>query len=357
MKKWGALVFGLIMVAGLAPGSWAVEPAEAHYYDEVTNRHLTVKAGDFGKAEVSVRFISGPGTFYSWVGDGVKQEKDLIFSQSVGEDQDRGTYFLAKGGESKLEINYKPGQRMPMDAGVNGLYRRITPDKRLSLAKKEFEAADDHLQAQFKTIAKTWSKDDKTAAADWKAHWPELRKKWVDIVYKAPASLTSPGKPALGTTVRPGAPTGVEGQADYWITMTEVTGVAIAFIIQPHDKPPPPDLTGDYDDGFGGRISLRPQKDGTLTLNLACIRGRGNETQTGMLAGLIPADKLPASGADELKADYINADPELPPTEKQAVLHLRRVGRFLYIVPENTARYTARGWFEGIYRWAPPVPQ
>jgi hypothetical protein len=38
----------------------------------------------------------------------------------VGEGEDRGTVFLAEISESKVKIDYKPGQREPMDAVING---------------------------------------------------------------------------------------------------------------------------------------------------------------------------------------------------------------------------------------------
>ena len=75
----------------------AEPPKPVHYFDESTNRHLTVAEGEFGKIAVIVRFAA-PGSSSRWFGDGTRKDKELTFAQSVGEEQERGTYFTAKAG-------------------------------------------------------------------------------------------------------------------------------------------------------------------------------------------------------------------------------------------------------------------
>jgi hypothetical protein len=331
-----------------------VEPVQ-HFLDEVNNRHLTVTTADFGKVTILIRFV-GAGSSSRWFGDGVRKEKEITFSQTVGEDQERGTLFTAKGGESKLEIAYKPDQREPQDHGINGLYRRITEEKRLSLSKKELDSSEEMLALQFKTAAKTWPNENRSTVTEWKAQWPELRSRWMELAYKPADVPAIPGNKApLGSATKPGGPTAEEKQVGYWIARTETTNMAIGFLSVVPDSLIPPDWNGEYDDGFGGHVSLRVDKDGTLRFVLTCNRGTG-EGYSGELAGRVPTSSLLKEKNGEMRANYKHNDPGLRPADEQALVILHKVGHFLTVKTEHAERYRGRAWFEGLYRWS-PVPK
>lgn len=326
-------------------------PSETHYFDEATQRHATVANGDFGKVTLVFRFIGTPGTSSRWMGDGTRKEKEITFAQTVGEDQERGTFFIAKGGESKLEVEFKPGQRTPQDAGINGTYRHITDEKRLSLAKKESALAEDALTLAFRTAPKSWPSEDKPVAAAWKSRWPDLRNRWMGLVFK-PTAAPAPVSPKTGA--KNGGANGQIESADYWIALSETTGMALGFLGQPLDKLIPPGWDGEYDDGFGGHASLRLGRDGILRFTLSCTRGSG-EGQTGELIGRIPSTALKQEKNGDLTASYQHKDTELKPEEQQAAVTLRKTGHFLFVETQYAQRYCGRAWFDGIYRWG-PVP-
>src|SRR5689334_1976759 len=156
--RWIPALFSFWIVAA----GYAAAPVVTHYFDETTNRQAIVTEGDFGKVTLVFRFVGGPGSFGRWYGDGNRKDAEITFTQTVGEDQERGTVFVAKATETKLEVAFKPKQRMPVDAGINGTFRHISEEKRMSLAKKESAAADEALVLALKTAPKTWLGEDRS---------------------------------------------------------------------------------------------------------------------------------------------------------------------------------------------------
>jgi hypothetical protein len=347
-------------MVSLSGSALAAPPATTHYFDEATNRQAVVTEADFGKLTVVIRFVGGPGSFSRWYGEGTRKDNEISFSQTVGEGQERGTEFVAKASETKLEIAFKPKQRMPVDAGINGTYRNISEEKRLSIAKKEAGAADDALAQALKTVPRTWMSEDRSMAGEWKARWPDLRSRWMSLVIKpAPPPAASPaakslpgGAPAFGSKSTQSAtppPT-----ADSWTALAETTGMGLAFMSQPLDKVVP-GTDGEYDDGFGGHVSLRQGTDGFLRFTLTCNRGIG-EGQAGELYGRAPAEQVVKDKNGGFTASYTHKDAELKPEDQQATVKLRKAGHFLVVETQYAARYCGRAWFDGIYRWS-PVPK
>ena len=130
-----ALFFCAACVGGAEP------PKLAHYFDEESMRYLTLRQTSATGVEVVMRWASEPGSTGMWTGQGTRKDNVTTFAAVVEEGQDRGAYFIAKGGESKMEILFKPGQKMPQDPGILGIYRRVSDEKRLHLARKEAHAA------------------------------------------------------------------------------------------------------------------------------------------------------------------------------------------------------------------------
>ncbi|OAI55720.1 hypothetical protein AYO49_05210 [Verrucomicrobiaceae bacterium SCGC AG-212-N21] len=347
----------LLLSLAICDSAHAAAPAVTYYFDDTSGRHAKVTENDFGKVSVEFR-MTAPGASVRWSGEGTRKDKELTFSPIVGEDQERGTVFLGKASESRLEVGYKPGQKMPVDNGINGEYRRISEDKRLSLAKKEAGVADEALAQALKTTPRNWPSESRSAAADWKGRWPDLRSRWLALVYKPTAPAPTPSAAPAPTKTAPpfgtkaaepvaGAPT-----ADYWVAHVETTANGIGFINTPLDKTVPPNWDGEYDDGFGGHVSLRLGADGDLRVNLTCSRGAG-EGQTGELFLKISKAGLGKEKSGELTASHTHKDPELKPEDKQAVIKLRKTGHFVTVETQNAQRYCGRAWFDGIYRWGP----
>ena len=152
-----SLLIGLFASGLFLAGSCMAEPAPvSHFYDEAGQRYLTLRSTSTSGVEVGIRWAADPGSTAAWMGQGTRKDNQVVFAALVDEGQDRGSYFIAKGGESKMEISFRPGQKMPQDPGILGIYRRVSDEKRLQLARKEFQAADDRLNAALKTASRMW---------------------------------------------------------------------------------------------------------------------------------------------------------------------------------------------------------
>lgn len=342
-----------VLLLGSLVTTQAAGPAGiTHYYDEVTFRYLTLESVGATQVQVQMRGAGEPGVNNVWMGQGSWKEKQLVFAALVEEGQDRGTFFVAKGGESKLEVEFRPGQKMPQDPGILGSYRRISDEKRLQLARKEFQAADERLQATLKASSRTWTSEDKPVAADWKGRWPALRERWMKIAYQAPeAAKAQVGPFPPQAKGRPA----VEMDVAYWLKMAQATASGYYFMQQMPDGKSQEAWDGSYDDGFGGQVSIRRTADGRLRVSLAC--SRVNELQGSDLQGVIPVDGVKAKKAGEpASAEGVFVDPEMPDATKEVQVRLKRKGGFLWVEIQRKQEPPGRlAWLDGIYRWA-PVP-
>lgn len=348
-----ALALGLGLPATRLPAAEGV-PTQ-HYYDEVGFRHLTLQPLNGGsQMEVRVRWASDPGGSGVWLGQGTRREGQLVFAAVVEEGQDRGTYFVAKG-EGKLEIEYKPGQKMPQDPGILGAYRRVSDEKRLQLTRKEFQAAEDRLAATLKTARTTWPSEDKGMPADWKARWPALRERWMKIAYQPPAPPATPGArpPPMpsGTREKPAA----EADVDYWLKLAQATAMGYYFMQQMPDGKSQEAWPGDYNDGFGGGVSIRKAQDGKLRVSLTC--SRVGELQGADLQGTMPPEAVRAKkGGEPATAEAVFTEPNVVEAAKDVRVILKRKGAFLWVETQRKQQPPGRlAWFDGIYLWA-PVP-
>ena len=327
----------------------AAEPtALTHYFDEVGQRYLTLNTSG-SRVEVSVRMAADPGSTGRWSGQGTRKENQIVFAAIVDEGQDRGSYFIAKGGESKMEISFKPEQKMPQDPGILGIYRRVNDEKLVQLARKEFQAAEDRLAAALKNASRTWTAVDKPLASDWKSRWAVMRERWMKIAYQAPAPAQSkPAQPFAAGKEQPLQ----EKDANYWLKLAESTALGYYFMQQPPDPKSAGAWDGEYDDGFGGHVSIRRAKDGKLRVNLSCTRV--NENQGSDIAGQIPAEAVKSKNG-EGAAETVFVEPEVPDVSKDISFTFKRKGGFLWV---DTKRKVippgSLSWFDGIYRWSPP---
>ncbi len=317
-----------------------------HYFDEATMRHVTLKKAEFGNTEITFRFASDPGSAATWVGNGLRKDKVLQFSRIVGEGEDRGTLFIAEISESKVKIAFKPGQREPMDAGINGEFRHASDTKYLQLAKKEFQAANNRLIENLKTATKSWQAGDRPALSLWKEQWPALRQRWMDAATGIVSSISeTKGKAASDTSEKP---------AEYWLYLAQATAQGYYFINTMPDPKTGLGWDGEYDDMGGGHASLRLSKDGKLRLALSSQRI--NEPEAGTLDATAPPDKIVTAKNGDLSVEFTVVDAEVTDPSKLARIRLKKIGRYLQVTTEQAQRSAGRGWFDGIYRGA-PVPE
>jgi hypothetical protein len=326
------LVGWIFLGVGAVSGAEEVE-AVRHYHDEESGRIVRLDETDPAKVRVQVRFPGDPGFFSLWQGEGLKEGKEVIFSRILGEDEAPGAKFFAKGG-GRLEIGFAPDQTEPADEGFLGEYRRLSEEKRLSLAQKELKTTENALSK----AQKAWGTSQDPNVKEWNLRWPVLRDRWLHR-----------GQIQVESAPAPSAPT-----ADEVFALIETTGQAIAFFQQP---PPegivPPDGSGNYDDGFGGGVTLRVRSDGSYRIGFGWQRGDLEAMGSDFSLDLPAAEIQRVRGSDDWTVDYLHPDPEVPEGEVRARIQVKKSGRFLWVRVLAGTRYTGPGWADGIYRWGP----
>lgn len=349
----GRSVLLLLLLSSISSSSVAVEPAMSRYFDEVGMRHLTLKPLTGNRAiEVSVRWAADPGSMAVWQGQGTRQENQIVFAAVVEEGQERGTFFIAKGGESKMEIGFRPGQKMPQDSGILGVYRHISDEKFLHLARKESQAADDRLAAALKNASRTWPTEDKQMVVDWKAQWPGLRERWMNIAYQAPEAPKPTSSQPFAADKKQAVP---EKGAGYWLKLAQTTALGYSFMQQqPDAQSKRSSWDGDYNDGFGGGVNIRRLKDGRLRVSLSC--SRVSELQGMDLSGAIPAKSVKSKNG-ELTAEGVFIRQEVSEDAKEVRVTLRRKSGFLWVETQAKPLPGSKAWLDGIYRWAPAAAE
>ncbi|MCB1276881.1 MAG: hypothetical protein KDL09_09900 [Prosthecobacter sp.] len=344
-------MIGLFASGLFLAGSCMAEPAPvSHFYDEAGQRYLTLRSTSTSGVEVGIRWAADPGSTAAWMGQGTRKDNQVVFAALVDEGQDRGSYFIAKGGESKMEISFRPGQKMPQDPGILGIYRRVSDEKRLQLARKEFQAADDRLNAALKTASRMWPGADKPVAADWKTGWPALLSRWMKIAYQAPEPVKVKSNQPFASDKGDALP---EKDVQYWLKLAQATALAYSFAQQAPGLGSAGAWDGEYDDGFGGHVSIRRAKDGRLRVNLSCTRV--NENQGADLSGQISPDAVKSKNG-ESTAEAVFVEAEVPEDAKDITVSLKRAGGFLWVETKRKATPVGSlSWLDGIYRWS-PVP-
>lgn len=337
----------LLITASLASLAAEPVPDKLTYFDETTMRHLTLEKGDFGNTQVTVRFAGDPGSMGTWVGNGARKDKSLTFARIVGEGEDRGTYFTAEIGESKVEIDYREGQKQPQDAGINGIYKRASEAKLLQLHKKEFQAANERLVNSLKTATKSWAPADRPSLQVWKDQWPDLRQRWLGLTL--PKVIAEVKTDTRFAPAKPAEPT-----AEHWLAMAQATARAYYFIETMPDPKTGSGWDGEYDDLGGGHASLRLGKDGKLRVSLSSARKEGQDAST--VDGTAPPDMVKTAKNGDMTAEFTFVDGEATVQKKPATFKLTKIGRYLRIESQDAAPYVGNGWFDGVYRGA-PVPQ
>jgi len=341
-------IFPLVLVvpAILSTSSSKVEAVDgselalkiSYYHEEESGRQVKVRETDAASVEVEIRFPGEPGYFSRWMGKGTRTGNEIVFTRNIGAEEDPGAKFTAKLG-SRLEIEFAPDQVEPADEGFQGEYRRISEERHLSLAVRESKSAEEALEK----VQRQWGGSKDANLVEWRRRWPDLRRRWMG---------RNPVNPAPDETT-PGA------SADHWLAVVESTGMAIAFFNPPvPEMPVPPDGSGDYDDGFGGRVSVRARADGSYRLGFGWQRGDLEAMGSEFSFDLPAAEVKRARGGDDWTADFVHADASVPAGEPRARFRLHKSGRYLWVEATDATRYVGRAWIDGIYRWGPiPVAE
>jgi len=310
-----------------------------HWYDEVGQRHLMMSEDKvLRRVDFSFRWAADPGALPGWTGDGVRRGDKIIFAISVAdENADREPFFIASPKESRIEIAFRSDKPDQPDPGIRGTFQRLTNEKRLQFAKKEFQAAEERLVLAWQSAIRDGRHDDKSLVSDWKAKWPQLRQRWVALSYEPPG-------------VKP------EEDAGFWIRLAQATSFARAFNEQRVDMKNTGGWAGDYNDGFGGSITIRERKEGALRITLTCTRGLdGNELNGTDLAGDIPSSAVKKKGELRTLETVLDMPGEEGAPKKQLRVKLQRRSGALWVETTYLQPTNRKGWLDGIYRWA-PVP-
>ncbi len=327
----------------------------ATFRDDAGARFLRLEWQDFGKVHITLRTSSGPGSFSRWHGDGRQTEKVIAFTQTIEDGSESGTEYLATVGPSKLTVKIKPGQNKTQDVGVIGVYHRVTDEKLTSLAKKDSEAAEKLLNEGLKLAAKKAAAVDKPAFAEWKHRWPDLRSKLVSLGTKPSDAENKPpiaSKPPVGQAT----PLQLEKTADQWMALAEISAAGLHFISQSIPAGTKLEWDGEYEDRFGGTVSLKTQKSGEMLFDFRCTRGKDSQEAT--YGGSCPPQTIKGgSDGKDATADFTDKNSDVKDGAQQTRVHFQRRGHFLIVDIEYPRLYMVRSWFDGVYLKRPPPPK
>lgn len=319
--------------AGIAPGR-ADEKGLGitHYFDEDTYRHLMIDRSEDPTVMVEIRFAADPGYSHRWQGKGTSENREIRFTRILGEEEEKGAEFTASVSASRAQIDFSPEQIEPGDEGLNGEYRRISDEKRLSLVKRELKSAEESLSIALRKLGGP----KEPGLDEWKRRWIELRTR-VAALRALPDGAKHEDLP------------------EYWITLIEITGAARSYAEQPFPEVAIPENgAGNYDDGFGGGVALRARDDGSYRLSFSWQRGE-LEAMGSDLSVEIPATKVEKSADGSWSATFTHDDPGAgaAPGDERPLFRVRKAGRFLIIDVEHAGRHTGKAWIDGVYRWGP----
>lgn len=331
-------VFLLVITAVIASVAPAAEeepsPGVSHYFDEENSRHLMLDRTDDPAVKVEIRFAGDPGYSHRWQGKGTREKREIRFTRILGEEEEKGAEFTALVSGSRAQIDFSPEQIEPGDEGLNGEYRRVSGEKRLSLVKRELKSAEEALATALKNLGNA----KEPGLVEWKRRWFDLRDRVAAL------------RP-LPDTAKPG------DLPEYWITLIETTGMARAFAEQSHPETPlPANGTGDYDDGFGGRVALRARDDGSYRLGFSWQRGELEAMGSDLSVEILPGE-VQKSADGSWTATFTHDDPGTgaPDGDPLPLFRVQKTGRFLIVDVEHALRHTGKAWIDGVYRWG-PVP-
>lgn len=309
-----------------------------HWFDEAGQRQLTISEDTLTqRVDFTFRWTYDPGALPGWTGDGVRKGDNIIFAVSVTDETvNREPFFVAKKKESRVTIDFRSDKPDQPDPGIRGEFQRLTPEKRLQFAKKEFQAAEARLALAWQNATRDGRHDDKVIVSDWRARWPALRQRWMALSYAPPG-------------IKP------EEDAGFWQRLAQATMFAYSFNEQRVDPKNSGGWAGDYDDGFGGRVTITERKEGGLRVALNCTRGlAGDEASGSDIAGDIPASGLKKKGENRSAEGVFSfASVEGQPRREMRV-KLERRGGGLWIETTYLQATNRKGWHDGIYRWQPP---
>lgn len=312
-------------------------PAVSHYFDEENLRHLMIDRTEDPAVKVEIRFAADPGYSYRWDGKGTSEKREIRFTRILGEEDERGAEFTASVSGSRAQIDFSPDQIEPGDEGLNGEYRRVSGEKRLSLVKRELKSAEVALANALKNLGNA----NEPGIVEWKRRWVDLRERVAAL------------RPLPDTAIPEDLP-------EYWITLVETTGAARAFAEQPlYEVPLPENGTGDYDDGFGGRVALRARDDGSYRLGFSWQRGELEAMGSDLSVEILP-EKVQKAADGSWTATFTHDDPGTGASagDLLPLFRVQKTGRFLIVDVEHAQRHTGKAWIDGVYRWGPlPVEE
>lgn len=331
-------MFRLLITCITFAATWA-SAGTSHYFDQVGQRYVSIVEDGTARVVLSFRWGYEPGSLPGWVGDGSWRRGEVVFAAPApDENVERGPFFAAERSESRLVIRFLHDKPDQPDPGIRGEYRLLSRERRLQLAKKEFQAAEARLTEAWQTAVRDGRHDDKVLVSDWKANWPTLRQRWMRLSYSPPGI----------------AP---EQDADFWIRLAQATMFASSFNNQRVDPKNKGDWAGDFDDGFGGRITIRERKEGALRVSLTCTRGLdGNEMNGADVTGEVPASALRKKGDVRTAEAVFNLPGGDESPRKQLRVKLERRGGGLWVETTYLQPTDRSGWLDGLYRWM-PVPE
>ena len=267
--------------------------------------------------------------------------------------EEKGLEYLASISQSKVTVKINAVKGKPQEGELVGVYHRVSDEKITAFARKDSEASDKKMDEALKLAAKNAAVVDKPALAEWKRRWPDLRIKLSSRKVKPDLNAMNPAviaKAQLGQS----KPAHAEKTTAHWMALAEASAAGMAFIGQKLPSGVAAGWDGEYDDGFGGSLTLKLQKSGELEFSFRCTREADSEE--GYYAGKCPANLVKEiDGGKEATAEFNDKNEEVKDSAQKTHVQFQRLGRAVLVEIEYPRSFMNRAWVDGIYVKRPPI--
>ena len=296
------------------------------FYARDERTEIALSPDDKGGASFEFRVYGGieEGRVIFHGGDLAKAADGVLHYEAESEGRRSAVTITGKPGDDSFRVDASGIERSGGGiADVNGSYRHLTVAETLERARRRYEAADNQLNATYKTVRTELNPKRQSELRDAQRDWIVVRDERAE--WAAHGADDSKAVP------------------EYWEELLSQTVTRLEFLKVYTGRNMPTGLSGTYDDFFGGSLDLELTKAG-LRFSIDVVRGPSSHL--GDISGLALRRNDRLFSFKERVPEDEQAPDRLPAELTFTVVDAHRVR----VVGKNTdAHHGARAYFDGLY--------